>query len=1050
MPKSARYTLLWSPEQATYVFTGPSEDTMPAFGNNRDEWLPWLETQHSFAFAGRHGRINLLKEQRRNSAEGYWYAYRRHQGRMRKRYLGLSSQLSIEKLEELAALLTHEPAVTSASPATAPTSQSKTGNVNTENIRNPTVSALSFEPLLIPKLQLPQPQKSLLSRERLWRLLDQGLEHKLTLISGPAGYGKTTAVSQWIAQGSSRADFPRVASVNLDEEDNDVVRFWRYLIAACQLLLPHCGGEALELLRAHRLLPFKSLHMMLTSLLNELSQLEEPAVLILDDCHLVNSPQVIESLSFFIDHLPVSLHLFMLLRGDPPLSISRLRARNELLDIYPPMLAFSFEETRAFFERELPFTLAQKDLRQIHEQLEGWATGLRLLARALLDVSNTQTIQHILANFTQNHWSIHAYLLEEVLHTLPTRQQEFLLQTSVLPLLTAPLCDVIRQGTDSEELIQLLRAGDMFLVPLYGSGEWARYHPLFAEVMRQEAQRKLGAERLRQLSAQASVWYEAHNLQVEAIEAALEAALFARAVILIEQLMAQREQHTASEPQEIYSLRRWLQRLPEEELAHHPDLCVQYAMSLLFSLMGEEPETPHGRERIQQLLYRAEHYWRDANNTQKLAEIFAFRALLARQEGNIMQAVTWARQALAWLPTTERTWRNLALTVVGVGEMLSGDLTAARKILLEALALSEQLGNFLYARATRGMLGGASFELGELHHTSEQFRQILHEARAQEDRDDIARMQLGLAQIMYQWNQLDAARQAAQEALELSEQLHAEDTLAHATMCLATIEQAQGQSEQAQQRLTAWLVRAQTTQTAQSYQLMRELRTILARFQLARANQTAVQRWFASVELKQETLPLLQRRREQLMMARYLLAREESSAAITQLEELYASAKQTGHVLLTLEVLVVLVLAYTRQGTQAKAHEQLQLLLHATHSEGYQRLFVDEGEEMARLLRDCLPRIQPKALQIYAKQLLNAFDPQPTHSATGLSGEPLSQQEQKVLRLLSMGNTNAEIARELVVSVNTVRSQVQSIYRKLDVSNRMQASARAKQLKLRD
>ncbi|GER91227.1 HTH-type transcriptional regulator MalT [Dictyobacter vulcani] len=1043
MPKSARYILRWLPEQAAYSFIGPTDEPSPALMDSSDDWLRWLETHDAFAFAGRNGRINLLKERRRNKDEGYWYAYRRHQGRMRKRYLGLSSQLSIDRLEEMADLL-HEQDI-----ATTPQPFNNIASLN--NVGNATIThAVSFEPLLLPKLQLPQLQKSLLPREQLWQLLDRGLEHKLTVVSGPAGYGKTTTVSQWIAHNSTRADFPRVGSVTLDDEDNDVVRFWRYLIAACQTLHPGCGEEALELLRAHRLPPFKPLQMMLTSLINELSQFTYPAILILDDCHVINSPQVIESLNFFFDHLPGSLHCFIILRGDPMFSVARLLGRNELLDIYPPALAFSFEETCAFFEQELPFKLSLKDLRHIHEQLQGWATGLRLLARALADTANTHTIQQILTNFSQNYWSIREYLLNEVFLTLSEKLQEFLLQTSVLPLLTAPLCDALRESQDSEQFIQALQAGDMFLIPLYGSNQWARYHPLFAEVMRQEAQRKLGDNALRLLSARASIWYEEHGLQTEAIEAALEAKAFPRAIKIIEQLIASQQQDHTPAAQKIYSLRRWLQGLPEEELIHHPDICVRYAMSLLFLLL-EDPGTTHGLPQIQRLLQMAEQYWRDANNIEKLAEVFAFRALLARQEGNILPAVTWARQALAWLPATERTWRNLALTVVGVGEILTGDLMAARRILLEALTLSEQQGNLLYARATRGMLSGASFELGELRHTAEQLRQILHEARIQEDRDDITRMQLGLANIYYQWNQLEEARQAAQEAFELSEQTHTEDTLAHTTMCLASIEQAQGQTEQAQQRLTAWLVRMQTPTTAQSNQLSREVRSMLARFQLASANQMAVERWFASVEQAQETLPLLQRRREQLMSVRFLLSQGALTPALVQLEELYTSAQQTGHVLLSLEVLVVLVLAHARQGTYQKAHEQLHQLLQLTQGEGYLRLFLDEGEEMATLLRNHLPQVQSKVLHTYVRKLLTAFEPQGRQRSTSaqtLLSEPLSQQEQKVLRLLAMGNSNAEIASELVVSVNTIRSQVQSIYRKLDVNNRIQASERARQLNI--
>ncbi|HEV2653429.1 MAG TPA: AAA family ATPase, partial [Ktedonobacteraceae bacterium] len=609
-------------------------------------------------------------------------------------------------------------------------------------------NSIQFEPLLVPKLQLPRAQRSLLLREHLLEMLDKGLERKLTLIAGPAGYGKTTLVGQWIEELSVQEDFPHVASVTLDEGDNDPIRFWRYIIAACQRFRVEVGAEALTLLSAHRLPPFKPLDLMLTALLNELSQLERPAVLILDDFHLISSSQIAEMLSFFLEHLPTSFHLIILIRGDPPFSIARLRARNEILDIYPPDLAFSLEETRIFLDQELSFTLSQQTARQIYERVEGWPTGLRLLVRALSWTSQEQGIEHVLAAFAGSRWNVQDYFLSEVLHTLPPELQEFLLQTSILPRMTTALCNAVTGREDAVRLIEALRGGDLFLIPLDATGEWMRYLSLFAESMQQEARRRLGDEQLSQLAARASRWYEEHGMLAEAIGTALDAADPLRSADLIERFVESRRMSNMFVIPEWYSLRRWLERLPEEELARRPDLCLHYAMSLLFITfiaMGEQRFLT-GRKRIYSLLQVAEQQWRDANNTAKLAEVFAFRALLDRQEGKLLSAVTWARQALAWLPPEDRTWRNLSLTVVGIGEQFGGTLSTARATLLEALGLSELQGNTLYARATRGMLGGVSIEQGELRHACEQLRQIQAEARAQEDRDDIAHTQLALAQ----------------------------------------------------------------------------------------------------------------------------------------------------------------------------------------------------------------------------------------------------------------------------------------------------------------
>ena len=912
-----------------------------------------------------------------------------------------------------------------------------------------------FGPLLMPKVQLPRMQKSLLRREHLLQELDKSLDYRLTVISGPAGYGKTTAVAQWIVERSSRQDFPRVAYIALDEGDNDPIRFWRYVIAACQKFQPGFGREALDLLLANRLPPFKPLDMMLTALLNELSQLEQPCILILDDFHVISSPQVRETLSFFLDHLPTMFHLFLLVRGEAPLSLTRLRARNELLDIYPPLLGFSLEETRAFFEQELPFALSTRMLHQIYERLEGWPAGIRLLVSLLRTAESEQDIEHRLAAFTGSFWSLQDYFFQEVLSTLPEELQEFLLQTSVLPRLTAALCNTVLEREDSSGLLAALHNGDLFLVPLDATGEWGRYQALFAEAMQQEARKRLGEERLRSIAAAASFWYEQHGYHVEAIETALNAGEFSRAASLIQHYMERKQQNVTSALPlpELDDLQRWLERLPPEELERKPDLCLQYAMALLFMLM-ENPRDNERKERIYQLLQVAEQRWRDADNTAKLAEIFSFRSLLARQEGRMLQAVTWAKQALAWLPTENRIWYTIALTVVGFGETLDGNLKNARKYLLEALILNEQQGNLVYARASRGMLSWVSIEQGELYHAAEQFRQMQAEARVQEDYDDMAHTQLGLAQIAYQWNNLEEARRAAQEVLEIGERMGMEEFQALSTVRLALIEHAQGQTVQARQRLLSWLAGRTTPPTPHSYHLQREVQVALAHLYLASGDLLSVERWFESIERRDEPLPLLQCQREQLLKASLLLAQGEAGMVIEQLERLSIAAQQTGHFNLQREVQVVLVLAYFHKGEREKGRQQLLELLATTRSENYLRLYLDQGGEMADHMRELLPQISEKVLLTYARRILNAFD-----TGTGMSDiqaqtfegvllEPLSAQERKVLRLLAAGNSNAEIARELVVSVNTIRTQVQSIYRKLNVSNRVEASEAARRLSL--
>lgn len=1051
MPKSTHYKVAWSAEQSQHLLVGPEGMSTLLLLEDTKDWLQWLEQHHAFAFFGQNGHLNLLKERRKRGGEGYWYAYQRDKRHIIKRYIGRNEQVTMQRLEEVAAILAADEAARTESNATCTSSLPSSTQLQTVEAFDTTTQ---FAPLLLSKLQLPRLQKSLLPREHLLTLLDRGVERKLTLIAGPAGYGKTTLVGQWIAARSADTDAHYIGCVTLDEGDNDPLRFWRYVVAACQKFRPDFGKETLELLRAHRLLPFKSLEMMLTILLNELARLEHSCVLVLDDFHVISSTVVTKTLNFFLEHLPSSMHLLLLIRGDPPFSLTRLRASNELIDIYPPMLAFSLEETRAFFEQELSITLPNRILQQVCKRIDGWPTALRLLTRELQSfVINTQEIEQALTVFAGSNWSIRDYFLNEVLRTLPIEQQDFLLQTSILPRITASLCDAITGHTNSEQQIKVLQGNDLFLIPLDSTGEWSRYHFLFGEAMQQEARTRLGDELLSQLSLRASIWYEEHGLRAEAIETALNAAQFTRSAHLMKQFIAEKHQENIFTLPETYKLKRWLGQLPTDELARHPELCLHYALTLLFMQMEDTHFTERSQQ-IQQWLQLAEQKWRDANKTTKLAEVFAFRALLARQEGNLLQAVTWAKQSLAWLPVEDRTWRNLSLTVVSVGEILDGNLRNARPLLLEALKLCEQQGNFTYARATRGMIAWTYFEQGELRQAAEQFRQMQAEAQTQEDNDDIARTALGLAGVLYSWNRLEEAEQAASRALALGERMRVEEFQVQATTHLALIEHALGQTSQAQQRLMTWLARGQRPTTPYSYQLLREVQATLAFIQLTNGDFIDVEHWLSSIEGSEETLPQLRLRREQLLHARLLLSQKAISAAIARLEALSASAQQTGHDYLCWQVQVVLSLAYARQGSHTKAREQLYAVLKSALREGCLRLFLDEGQEMATLLRNMLPYISETAALSFTQHLLSLFTAETheglhtTSSTIASLYEPLSAQEKKVLRLLAAGNSNAEIARQFVVSVNTVRTQIQSIYRKLNVNNRIEASTLAKQYKL--
>ncbi|MFL5805526.1 MAG: hypothetical protein ACJ8CR_27785 [Roseiflexaceae bacterium] len=316
-----------------------------------------------------------------------------------------------------------------------------------------------------------------------------------------------------------------MAWVSLDAGDNDPIRFWRYIITACQVLQSDCGREGLALLAAAAQPLFEplSLEIVLTTFLNELTRHAHSGVLILEDYHVITAPQIHETMAFLLAHLPATLHVIILTRSEPQLPLARLRARGDLCELSAADLRFSQEETRRFFQQGLALPLSPEASRQLDERLAGWAAGLRLLMLALRSRASLQAVEEVLATFAGSHRPILEYFVAEVLSVQPEPTQAFLLRTSVLGRLNGLLCDAVLGRHDSAELLAALDRASLFLEPLDEARQWYRYHALFAEAMQYEARRRFGDEALRGLARQASVWYEQHSMLAEAVEAALQA-----------------------------------------------------------------------------------------------------------------------------------------------------------------------------------------------------------------------------------------------------------------------------------------------------------------------------------------------------------------------------------------------------------------------------------------------------------------------------------------------------------------------------------------------
>lgn len=993
MPRSAHYTLKWSEEQKCSTLYEQGQPIMLADGK---EWFAWLMAHTSFAFHGPQIRFTLLKETRKNKGEGYWYAYQRQGKRTVKRYVGRSIELTTVRLLEIG-----------------------------REFQPPAPSSS----LLELKFRLPRLHSSLVSRERLFKRLDAGMEQVLILLIAPAGSGKTTLVRQWIAE---RHDFlPQVAWLSLDNGDNDPIRFWRYIITVCEPLLADGSNAALVQLATLSQMSFEVslLEAALTPFLNDLGRLTQKSILVLEDYHVITSPAIQQTVAFLLHHLPPSLQLVILTRNNPVLPLAQLHLKGNVSTIGANDLRFTHEEMLAFLKLFSSEQFALGEIQQLEQQLDGWAAGLRLF---VLSLHESKSLDEHLANFVGRKRSLQEYFIGEILNIQPAQRQEFLLCTSLLDRLTASLCDAITGGRNSTEQLKYIEQSGLFLERLEGPEEWYRYHALFAEAMRVEARRRLGAEQVHAIALQASHWYEQRGMLPDAIETALQAQEMKRVALLIEQRLTITG---LEEMQESYTLRRWMEPLPEEILRYHPLLCLCRARVLSLYFVPGHPSSA-ALLQIEQLLQLAETEWSIQNNTTRLGEVFSFRAVqMLNWYGERERALDYAKRALDYLPEEASNWRGVCLTILGGNELFAGQPLRANKILQESLAVWTATQHIHGARGCTLLLGDTYVEQGTLQLAAVCYRQVIEEARELGDREDLLPALLGLAQLYYEWNDLPAAEQAAQEVYASGEQMQSLEMITHAGLLLARIWFVQGQKVQAQQRLILLRSRTQARQD-----LLCEIALCQMRFLYADGDYAAIQHNIEALSTLREEASFSVCEQIDLFQVRVFLSRREFEAATVLLEKMDRAAQQAGRRRRLLEIQLLNACVQNARQRIADGRQILQTVLSFAHPEGYVRLFLEQEREITVLLHTLQAYIYEQPLVNYLQTLLHAFGPVQVEPIS-LAGGQLSPQEQRVLRLLVAEFSYPEIARELVVSINTVKTQVNSIYRKLNVHNRREARA---------
>ena len=900
-------------------------------------------------------------------------------------------------------------------------------------------------PLLRTKLYIPSPRPELVPRPRLIERLNAGLHRKLTLISAPAGFGKTTLVSEWLAGCEQPA-----AWLSLDESDNDPTRFLTYVIAALQTIEADVAKGVLNALESPQPPPVEEI---LIATINELSTISEHILLVLDDYHLIDTQPIHDALAFLLRRLPPQLHLVITTREDPPLPLARLRARSQLTELRATDLRFTTSEAAEFLDQAMELALSPEDVTALEQRTEGWIAGLQLAAVSMKGRTDASSFIEL---FTGSHRYVLDYLIEEVLEQQPCSVQSFLLQTAILDRMTGTLCDALTGQDDGQETLEMLERANLFIVSLDEERRWYRYHHLFADLLRQQL-RQSRPEQLPTLHRKASEWYEQNGFVDKAIEHALRANHFERAAHLIEEhvdALWGRGEHT--------SLQNWLIKLPSELVFSNPYLSVFYSWFLFSS----------GRlEAAEQSLQAVEHLLDSGLDpaagtelpkqgsmprfdTVKLrGRVATVRAFLAFYLTDISRIIQQARQALEYLPEQDLTWRSIAAMTLGDAYNFKGDMTAAYEARLEALKACKAAGDIYFimvASLKVAMTLRAQGRLQRVIEVCQQQMQLASESGLSQTKT-VGWLLAIWGETLAELNDLDRAVHLAQKGFELVERSGNPQMLGWCYICLVRIlfsrADLTGAEELTQKmeniagelNLASW-----TTDHMAAWQ---------ARIWLAQDRLDDASQWVIERGLDASGDPTYLHEIKYIALARILIAQGRLDETTRLLSRLLNAAEAGGHTSRVIEILMLQALALQTEEETIQAMNILERALALAEPRGFLRTFVDEGPPMARLLYEALSRgIAPD----YVRRLLAAFpviEPEqvsPPHAQTPEVDliEPLSERELDVLALLAEGLTNREIASRLYLALNTVKAHTGNIYGKLDVHNRTQAVARAQALGL--
>lgn len=880
--------------------------------------------------------------------------------------------------------------------------------------------------LLTTKLGAPRSHTNLVVRQRLIDRLNAGWDHTLTLISAPAGFGKTTLVSEWVHHCGRLT-----AWLCLEPSDNDPTRFWAYLVAALRAIEPTIGEGLLNALQSPQPPPLDS---SLVALLNDIAAVPQRFTLVIDDYHHITLPTIHRAMSFLIDHLPDNIHLVITTRSVPPLPLARLRGQGQLNELRAADLTFTHEEVAEFLNQVMELGLSTDAVIGLAARTEGWIAGLQMAAASLRG-KDTADANRFVQSFTGSNRHILDYLVEEVLRHQPEEIQSFLFQTSILDRLTAPLCNALTGRNDGQECLQSLELGNLFIFPLDDCRCWYRYHHLFADSLRQRL-RALDSNLENTLHLRASEWLEQNGLIAPAIDHALYGGDDERAGRLLEataeMIWGRGEQVT---------LLAWLERLPETTLCAHPTLCVYHALVLFTAGEYEKAEarlrSAEGAIRACSADVQAEH--EGMSN--------AVRAYIAFFRGDMQAVNRFSQRALDLLPENNLTWQGIANYTLGLSLRWGADLDGAERALTKAVQVSEQAGMIYLTLLTLGNLAAVHEQQGRLRRAENFLRTGLRLAEAKGMLQSMigGSLYVELGNLLTEWNDLDTAHDLVLKGATLNERAQDLGFLGWAYIYLVRILYARGEYGEAMgviRKMAQITQRTDVPPWIAHRMTAWQVRILLAQNDRASAAQV-IEDYGISVndDITNQGEPLY------MAMAQWFAREGRFEEANYLLDRLHERADAEGRTDRIIKILILEALTFHAANQIEKAIGTLEQALSLAEPEGYIRVFADEGAEMERLLRHAANRgIQPR----YVSRILEAFQPlqESTPPAAQALLEPLSDRESEVLRLLATSLSALEIADRLYVAPSTVRSHTKSIYAKLGVHRRLDAVECAKTLGL--